>query len=51
MGKLLCRICFERDGVVSEAVVEHVCTNEDAGKRFFGACLWAVLGTGDKKRA
>jgi hypothetical protein len=24
MGRLICKLCFERDGIVSRAVVEHL---------------------------
>jgi hypothetical protein len=34
MIKLMCKICLERDGTVSDAVVEHCCTNDQTGRQF-----------------
>jgi hypothetical protein len=33
-SKLICKLCFELDGVVFDAVVVHQCTNPHTGKQF-----------------
>jgi hypothetical protein len=30
----VCKLCLDRDGVVSDAVTEHHCTNDQTGKQF-----------------
>jgi hypothetical protein len=50
MGTLLCRICFERDGVVSDTVVEHQCTNEHTGKQFLAHVCERCLDKGQETR-
>ena len=34
MASFVCRLCFERDGIVSKNVVAHDCTNNRTGKVF-----------------
>jgi hypothetical protein len=34
MGGFICKLCFERDGIATDAVVERRCTNERTGKQF-----------------
>jgi hypothetical protein len=34
MSGLKCKVCFERDGIATAAIVEHRCTNEGTGKQF-----------------
>jgi hypothetical protein len=29
-----CKVCFELDSVVSNAITEHLCTNNHTGKQF-----------------
>jgi hypothetical protein len=50
MGKLVCRICFERDGITSDAVVEHLCTNPHTGKQFTAYVCKNCLAIGQETR-
>jgi hypothetical protein len=50
MGWLICKICFDRDDMVSSAVVEHRCTNEYTGKRFSAHVCEQCLDRGCETR-
>jgi hypothetical protein len=50
MGRLICKICFERDGIVSHAVVEHRCTNDQTGKHFTALVCKRCLDAGRETR-
>ena len=45
-----CKICFERDGVVSHAVTEHLCTNGRTGKQFLAHVCKRCLDGGRETR-
>lgn len=50
MGSLICKVCFDRDDMLSSVVVEHQCTNERTGKRFAAHVCERCLEAGRESR-
>jgi len=50
MTGLICKVCLELDGTLSEAVVEHVCTNQQTGKQFSANVCEPCLRAGRETR-
>jgi hypothetical protein len=47
---LVCKVCLERDGVETVAVVEHRCTNERTGEEFTAHVCARCLEVGRETR-
>ena len=47
---MICKICLERDGIFSEAVVEHVSVNERTGEQFSAHVCERCLDKGKETR-
>jgi hypothetical protein len=50
MTGMICKVCLEREGIYSEAVMEHKCTNERTGKRFSAHVCERCLEKGRETR-
>ncbi len=47
---LTCKTCFERDGVATADVLEHLCTNDRTGARFTAFVCARCLVAGRETR-
>jgi hypothetical protein len=50
MGSFICKLCFERDGIATDAIVEHRCTNERSGAQFTAFVCERCLDWGRETR-